>query len=104
MTKKLSPDERKARETARAQYIKDNKRWYIRYQFKRRTPKGPAHSWKSWWDIAVVPILFKSEKEASNYLVDIGFRNMPLDRKMSASVEVKWLKPQLGRQKESTSG
>lgn len=104
MTKKLTPEERKTREETRKQYIKDNKRWYVRYQLKRWAPKGPAYSWKSWWDIAVVPILFKSEQEAWDYLAHHGFKNLPKNHRMSASVETKWLKPRKQAPSVSTSG
>lgn len=104
MTKKLTPEERKTREEARKQYIKDHKRWYVRYQLKRWTPKGPAYSWKSWWDIAVVPILFKSEQEAWDYFDAHLFNNMPEGRKKSASVEVKWLSRTKEAQSAYTSG
>ena len=72
------------------------KRWYVKYSWKHGYPKGDPQRWQSWRSFAVVPILFRSEQEAWDYLNNIGFKNMEDKRKCSASVEVRWLKPKDG--------
>lgn len=49
-------------------------------------------NWRSWRKFFVVPILFKSEQEAWDYINNHMFKNMKHMRKCSCSVETRWLK------------
>lgn len=68
------------------------KRWVIQYSWKPGTCTGNPMDWRSWRRIARVPILFRSEEAAQEYLDAVGFKGFENHRKVTASIETRWLK------------
>lgn len=92
MTRKtLTAEERKARREAKMADEKARKRWRLVYQMKTGICRGNPRDWRSWRRFFHVPILFKSEEEAWAYFNAVQFKNFPVRRGVSASVESLWL-------------